>query len=45
MKSFRTELETPVVENDIIELERKIREFKISHQFYLECLIKTKFIK
>ncbi len=28
MKSFRTEIENPVVENDIIELERKIREFK-----------------
>lgn len=28
MKSFRTELENPVVERDIIELERKIREFK-----------------
>ncbi len=28
MKSFRTELENPVVEHDIIELERKIREFK-----------------
>jgi sulfite reductase (ferredoxin) len=28
MQSFRTELENPVVERDIIELERKIREFK-----------------
>ncbi|WP_224483910.1 HEPN domain-containing protein [Robertkochia aurantiaca] len=28
MKSFRTELENPVVERDIIELERKIRLFK-----------------
>lgn len=27
MKSFRTELENPIVENDIIELERKIREY------------------
>ena len=28
MQSFRTELENPVVEKDIIELERKIRLFK-----------------
>ena len=28
MQSFRTELENPVVERDILELERKIREFK-----------------
>src|SRR5258706_1329479 len=28
MQSFRTELENPVVERDIIELEKKIREFK-----------------
>ncbi|WP_343487617.1 HEPN domain-containing protein [Allomuricauda sp. d1] len=28
MKSFRTEIENPVVEKDIIELERKIRQFK-----------------
>ena len=28
MKSFRTELENPVVEKDIIELEKKIRQFK-----------------
>ncbi|MCX8020889.1 MAG: HEPN domain-containing protein [Chitinophagaceae bacterium] len=28
MQSFRTELENPVVEKDIIELERKIYEFK-----------------
>ncbi|MBL7698769.1 MAG: HEPN domain-containing protein [Chitinophagaceae bacterium] len=28
MQSFRTELENPVVERDIIELERKIREFR-----------------
>ncbi len=28
MKSFRTELENPVVEKDIIELEQKIRAFK-----------------
>ncbi|MGX1928906.1 HEPN domain-containing protein [Flagellimonas sp. 2504JD4-2] len=28
MRSFRTEIENPVVENDIIELERKIRQFK-----------------
>ena len=28
MKSFRTELENPVVEKDIIELEQKIHEFK-----------------
>jgi sulfite reductase (ferredoxin) len=28
MQSFRTELENPVVERDIIELERKISEFK-----------------
>ena len=28
MQSFRTELENPIVEKDIIELERKIREFK-----------------
>ena len=28
MKSFRTEIENPVVEKDIIALERKIREFK-----------------
>src|SRR6476619_8185497 len=28
MQSFRTELENPIVERDIIELERKIREFK-----------------
>ena len=28
MRSFRTELENPVVEKDIIELERKIFEFK-----------------
>ncbi len=28
MQSFRTEIENPVVENDILELERKIRQFK-----------------
>ncbi len=28
MQSFRTEIENPVVEKDIIELEKKIREFK-----------------
>jgi sulfite reductase (ferredoxin) len=28
MQSFRTELENPVVERDILELERRIREFK-----------------
>ncbi|RNC91765.1 MAG: HEPN domain-containing protein [Allomuricauda sp.] len=28
MKSFRTEIENPVVEKDIIELEEKIRRFK-----------------
>ena len=28
MQSFRTEIENPVVERDIIELERKIREFR-----------------
>ncbi|MEH0155062.1 nitrite reductase [Limibacter armeniacum] len=28
MRSFRTELEDPIVENDIIELEKKIRLFK-----------------
>ncbi|BFP39958.1 nitrite/sulfite reductase [Flavobacteriaceae bacterium GF1] len=28
MKSFRTEIENPVVEKDIIELEHKIRQFK-----------------
>ncbi|NAY92327.1 HEPN domain-containing protein [Muricauda sp. JGD-17] len=28
MKSFRTEIESPVVEKDIIDLERKIRQFK-----------------
>ncbi len=28
MQSFRTELENPLVENDIIELERKIREYQ-----------------
>src|SRR6185295_10375606 len=28
MQSFRTELENPIVEKDILELERKIREFK-----------------
>ena len=28
MKSFRTEVENPVVEHDILELERKIFEFK-----------------
>src|ERR1017187_10261219 len=28
MKSFRTELENPLVEKDIIELEQKIRAFK-----------------
>lgn len=28
MQSFRTELENPLVEKDIIELERKIREFR-----------------
>jgi len=28
MKSFRTEIENPLVEKDIIELERKIRRFK-----------------
>ncbi|MBL4861591.1 MAG: nitrite reductase, partial [Crocinitomicaceae bacterium] len=27
MKSFRTEIENPVVEKDIIELENKIRQF------------------
>ncbi|NNF19578.1 MAG: HEPN domain-containing protein [Flavobacteriaceae bacterium] len=28
MRSFRTEIENPVVEKDILELDRKIREFK-----------------
>ena len=28
MKSFRTEIENPIVEKDIIELEQKIRKFK-----------------
>ncbi|MFN3138813.1 MAG: HEPN domain-containing protein [Allomuricauda sp.] len=28
MQSFRTEMENPVVEKDIIELEKKIRQFK-----------------
>lgn len=28
MQSFRSEIENPVVERDILELERKIREFK-----------------
>ena len=28
MKSFRTEIENPVVEKDILDLERRIREFK-----------------
>ena len=28
MRSFRTELENPVVEQEIIELERKIRAFR-----------------
>jgi sulfite reductase (ferredoxin) len=28
MQSFRTELENPIVERDIIELEKKIREFR-----------------
>ncbi len=28
MQSFRTELENPIVEKDILELERKIREFR-----------------
>lgn len=28
MQSFRTEIENPVVEQDIIELEKKIRQFK-----------------
>jgi len=28
MQSFRTELENPVVEKDIIELEKKIRLFR-----------------
>lgn len=28
MKSFRTEIENPVVEKDILELEKKIRQFK-----------------
>lgn len=28
MQSFRTEIENPVVEKDIIELEKKIRQFK-----------------
>jgi sulfite reductase (ferredoxin) len=28
MQSFRTELENPIVEKDIIDLERKIREFR-----------------
>lgn len=28
MESFRTELENPIVERDIIELERKIRQFR-----------------
>ena len=28
MQSFRTEIENPVVAKDIIELERKIRQFR-----------------
>jgi sulfite reductase (ferredoxin) len=29
MQSFRTELENPIVERDILELERKIHEFEM----------------
>ena len=28
MQSFRTEIENPLVEKDILDLEKKIREFK-----------------
>ena len=28
MQSFRTEIENPIVEKDIIDLEKKIRKFK-----------------
>jgi sulfite reductase (ferredoxin) len=28
MQSFRTELENPLVEKDIVELERKIKAFR-----------------
>ncbi len=28
MQSFRTEIENPVVEKDILELEKKIHQFK-----------------
>ena len=28
MQSFRTEIENPIVEKDILELERKIQLFK-----------------
>jgi sulfite reductase (ferredoxin) len=28
MQSFRTEIENPIVEKDIIELEKKVRLFK-----------------
>ena len=28
MQSFRTEIENPIVEKDILELERKIRLFR-----------------
>ncbi|WP_369049513.1 HEPN domain-containing protein [Tenacibaculum sp. UWU-22] len=31
MQSFRTEIENPIVEKDILELERKIRLFKEGH--------------
>ena len=31
MQSFRTELENPVVEKDILELEQKIREYREGH--------------
>ena len=31
MQSFRTEIENPIVEKDIIELEQKIRLFKEGH--------------
>lgn len=28
MNSFRTELEDPIVQKDIVDLEKKIREFR-----------------
>ena len=42
MQSFRTEIENPVVERDIIELEKKIRLFREAYDWLVESMVSVK---